>query len=254
MKTHRSALTRLGPVSLPQFSGTRILMMPFQMHNLLGSLPDGLHHWVPALRQARSLIRRQHGTFYLTIDESVVQPGTPQRRPGLHVDGWHVDGTTAGGSWGGGGGGSWGGGGGGGGGGGWGGGSQPIDTEPEPATDSGMVVFTSHLGSRAWNKEFTGDPAEFGDCEHLRDQFPDHEAIPISPGFVYHMTGMTVHEAVPTPVRYPVSRQFVRISFPNKSVWPSSCTPNPRGTMPDGPIGAPRPEQFTQYGSQHQMA
>lgn len=225
-------------------------MMPFHLHDPVGTLPDLLGGWRSTLNAVlKSCLPTAKGTGYLTIDEAWTVPGVTHRRPGLHVDGWADDGqdVTAGGSWGGGGGGGGGWGGGGGGGGGWGGGPNGEDVEVEPASDKlyGMLMMASHTGCRAWHKDFVGNPVEFGDCEHLRDQFPISEAIELLPCQLYHMNGMTVHESI--PIRESVPRQFMRISMPSKSAWHSSCTPNPLGILPDGPIVKPRPVEFTNY-------
>lgn len=217
----RSQVTDVGAVALPAPSGVRVLMMPFWLHDIRCSLPDFLAEWRAALTDLVEVAPCREGTGYLTIDERWTPAGTTQRRPGLHVDGWSVDGVDSG---------SWGGGGGGGG---WGKG------------ENGMLTIASHVGCAAWNQEFDGTPLPYGDCEHLRGQCHDEAREVLRAGTVYHLTGLTVHESI--PLGAPAFRQFVRVSMPSDAGWPVSCTPNPLGILPIGPLMEKRPQAFTAY-------
>lgn len=102
-------------------------------------------------------------------------------------------------------------------------------------------MAASVLGSVAYRQDFTGQPKEFGDCEHLRRQCL--EPVPLSPGRIWACTAMTVHESVPSVG----PRQFVRVSMPSEAAWPVGCSVNPL-VRPSGPICGPRPREFTEYG------
>src|SRR5579864_3670693 len=98
----KSDLKNLGTVQLPVFTGTRTMMLPFLLEDVM-SIPGGIAQWrsfVASITQKAGAPRV--GTAYLTIDEALVQPGETQRRPGLHVDGIGPEGKEGG--WGGGGG------------------------------------------------------------------------------------------------------------------------------------------------------
>ncbi len=213
----------LGEIEFPMAQGVRILMMPFKAEDVAGTLP--YNQWKLAVQKLVSVSGQITGTCYLTIEETLVDPRRSQRRPGLHVDGWHDDGAADG-IWGGGGsGGIWGG----------------RDCEGP----YGMLMASSMYGCNVYSQEFDGEPAEYGDCEHLRSQLISGRQVECQPGQIYACGPMTVHESV-KPREYG-PRQFVRLSMPSDGMWPESCTPNPLGVFPDGPIAPARPEEFTRY-------
>jgi len=206
-------ISELSRLEFPQFTGLRILLMPIVLHDLPASLPS-------FARQYEHLLTgfpRPRGIGYLTIDERFVPRGKHHRRPGLHVDGWADDEQDSG-TWGGGGsGGSWG--------------------------NGGWITASTSVGCAAYPQEFTDKPKKWGDCEHLRPQVK--AAIILKPLVAYAMPALLVHETVPaTQEGY---RQFIRLSMPSRGGWPSSCTANPLGVKPSGPVIAPRPAQFSLY-------
>ena len=205
----KSEFLAIGKMNLPQFSGTRIQMMPVEMGNLK-SLPPSLSHWAGAVKFMFALAIKHPGIGYLTIDEREVPAGQCHRRPGLHVDGM----------------GAWGKGGGG-----WG--------------VNGMLTVSNVAACAAWNQKFEGEPltGEFndedeGNCEHLRSQCREDCRFVLKPNWLYWCSGMCVHESL--PLEWNARRTFVRLSMPSDAEWPSNCTPNPLGIKPGGPIGNPR--------------
>ena len=116
-----SAITKIGMLTLPKFTGTRIMMMPVRLEDP-NTLP--IPTWIGAFKQLIGMSKIKSGTAYITIDEAHIRAGETHRRPGLHVDGVGPDGKAGG--WGGGGG-SWG--------------------------AQGMLVAASVMGCRGWNKE-----------------------------------------------------------------------------------------------------
>jgi hypothetical protein len=201
----KSTVTLLSPVVFPEFSGIRVMMMPFLLSDVKGSLPDTLAGYLPLLTAFEHRSYEIDPVAYLTIDEALVPAGETHRRPGLHVDGVGPDGFAGG----------WGGGGGG-----WG--------------KQGMVVAASHTGSHAWEQEFHGDPGFNGDCAHLRNECREDSVRPLLGGFAYFCGPLTVHEATRMPA--PTKRSFLRISMPNSCPWYDGYTENPRGVKPTGPI------------------
>lgn len=122
---------KLSHFAFPEFTGTRIMMMPFHIHDPVGSLP----HWLqPYAEEIKRLGLLEWGVGYLTIDEANLRLGEHHRRPGLHVDGL----------------------------GGWGGGG--------PWAKKGMVCAASAPGCRMWNTNFEVEVGEDGDCEQVRPQ------------------------------------------------------------------------------------
>ena len=68
-KMFKSDLKNLGVVQLPIFSGTRVMMMPFLLEDVM-SIPGDLERWrgfVASITQRAGAPRV--GTAYLTIDE-----------------------------------------------------------------------------------------------------------------------------------------------------------------------------------------
>jgi len=208
-----------GSLELPKATGIRILMMPFWMADITSVPFPAWHKLIETMVEFSEIYQ---GTGYLTIDEGMVQKNKIHRRPGLHVDGWSKDGTGElypGGMWGGGG--VWGG------------------------KDNGMLMISNMYGCNIYPGLFQGEPKEFGDCEHLRDQIQQTHLCGLNT--IYRCGSMTVHESMPSMADG--IRQFVRLSTPSEAAWPSSCTPNPLGVLPAGPIVGPRPQGFTNYAA-----
>lgn len=199
-----SEIVPKGHVNFPAYTGTRVMMMPFHIHNPFGSLPDTLEHYKGVVTAMCAMSRVVYGTGYLTVDEAFVRAGETHRRPGLHIDGA--------GSWGGGG--SWG--------------------------SGGMLVAASVAGSRAWHRQLMGEPGPEGDCSHLWAQLKDDESIILGPGEVFWCSPTCVHEAIPMVVD--VERQFIRLSMPNDAPWYEGYTENPLGIKPTGPVLPARAE------------
>lgn len=213
--TFQSELKGLGTIELPVFSGTRVMMMPFKLEDVM-SIPGSIAQWrsfVASITEKAGGPRI--GTAYLTIDEALVGVGDTQRRPGLHVDG--IDERGSSGGWGGGGGG-------------WG--------------TNGMIVAASVAGCTVYTGEFDGWPAPNGDCTHLANQCEDKPAVTLEANQAYCLGAMTVHEVF--PMKEAVKRQFVRISMPSDAAWYEGYTENPLGVKPTGPIHAAR-TQFMQF-------
>jgi hypothetical protein len=192
----------------PDFTGTRVMMMPFYPADPVKSLP-------PRLRAYGELIeyvvdRPPPGVGYLTIDEAELRRGETHRRPGLHVDGVGEDGQDAG---------AYGGGGG--------------------YAAHGMVLMANVLGCVGWAQEFHGAPGLDGDCAHLAEQCRMEDAIFFEPLRAYWCGPLAVHQAV--PVQQDCRRQFMRVSMPSKAPWHEGYTPNPLGVKPAGPTLPARP-------------
>lgn len=205
------------PLAFPNFTGTRVMMMPVKLGSVLG---------VP--RQYIDLLKKLYGLVesrfigevgYLTIDEKEFTEDSTHRR-----EGWHVDGFYHGkcGAWGGGG--SWG------------------------STGNGMIVLSNVVGCEA----VVGDyPLAIGDegevvyrCkEEMRDYEVHHSGVPthlFEAGIPYWVDGACVHRS--TTQKAGTKRQFLRLSMPNNGPWFEGYTENPLGIMPTGEILPERTE------------
>jgi len=200
--TFASNFNHLGQIELPNFSGTRIMMMPLVLGDM-SSIPAFLNDWRKTIENLFGMANCKEGVGYLTIDEKTVEPSLTHRRAGKHVDGVYK-GTF----------GPWGGGGG------WG------------SVGNGMLTVASHAGCRAWKGDFIGRPGYEGECDHLADQCD--EGTLFEANQVYWVDGLCVHESVPQIAR--VDRQFVRLSMPSTAPWFEGYTVNPLGVMPTGEI------------------
>lgn len=201
----------------PKFSGVRVMMMPFYIDDIDGSIPDNLSQYKTILKEmvksAPKHVQYWEGnTAYLTIDEKVLEAGQCQRKEGLHVDGMY-NGTLSG---------AWGGSGGG-----WG------------SCGNGMLLVsnTDDL-CKMWTGEFSGVPVDDGDCSHLADQLDSKEETSFKAGEVIWADGLCVHQSFAPKVK--TNRQFIRISMPNNSPWFEGYTENPLGIKPSGKINNER--------------
>jgi hypothetical protein len=210
----KGAFCESNKVALPAFSGVRVLMMPIVLEDIRHSLPEAIRQWADVIEAMKESGKQSSGVAYLTIDERIVPEGYCHRRPGLHVDGWTDDG---GGAWGGGG--MWG--------------------------KRGFAVVASREGCAAYDQDFYGQPKQYGDCDHLRHECKDNCREVLAANRIYCLSQLAVHESIPQ--RNPGPRQFARLSFPSGAGWFQSCTPNPLGVLPTGPILPARPQSFTNY-------
>lgn len=218
----KSPIRHVGSITFPPFRNIRVLMMPFYLHDGENSLPSCLNHWKQTINDLVDFQSIKFGIGYLTIDELKLKRGDTHRRPGLHVDGWISEDGFDSGGWGGGGG------------------------YASPNQEFGMILAASHFGSQGWNQEFHGQPKEYGDCQHLKDQCKPNCKVDFQANQAYLLGPHTVHKCIPVQQDY--HRQFIRISMPSKSNWNNSNTPNPLGILPEGKIVGRRPEHFTNYG------
>jgi hypothetical protein len=158
----RSRVEKLGIWhDIPQYSGTRVMMMPVLLEDA-DSLPNRFWRSTFAMLANHAPVRR--GVAYITIDEAIVKAGECHRRPGLHVDGL----------------------------GGWGG--------PSPWASSGMLLWASVRGAHAWRGELDVEFDDDGGCEGARASLNGLTEVPLQGGCVYQCGPFTIHESVPMRV------------------------------------------------------
>lgn len=192
----KSEVKHVGAISFPDFSGIRVMMMPFRMEDV-ATLPDSLAGYRETVGRMVGMARVHEGVGYLTADEAMVRAGEAHRRPGLHVDGLGV--------WGGGGG-SW--------------------------AAKGMLLTSSVVGCRGYAQDFSGDLDSAQDnCEHLRPECLPSAEIVMQPSQVYWCGALTVHESM--VMSADCRRQLVRLSMPSDAPWFEGYTVNPNGILPN---------------------
>jgi len=200
-----SKFNELNKVTLPEFSGTRVMMMPLILGDL-SSIPESLNHYKETFKELFSIMDKKHNgkVGYVTIDEKEVLEGKTHRREGLHVDGVFNDSC-----------GSWGGGG-------WG------------SVGNGMITVSSVEGCRAYNQKFNGEIGKDGECDKLASQCKEENYTVFKSNTAYWVDGLCVHESI--PVLENTKRIFLRLSMPSNAPWFEGYTKNPLGIEPTGKI------------------
>eukprot|EP00112_Aurelia_sp_Birch-Aquarium-sp1_P025572 Seg857.2 transcript_id=Seg857.2/GoldUCD/mRNA.D3Y31 product="hypothetical protein" protein_id=Seg857.2/GoldUCD/D3Y31 len=231
----------------PKPTGININMMPFIMdteHFENCQLPEYLNEYWKCFIQKCPLGRDELGKVgYLTIQESHVNKGETQRRPGVHTDRPGIvkfqqtqeihnaeqsgsteasakapevsengKSTLSFGTYG------------------WGFGERII----EEAKLKGGIYMASNTSDSCWlyNCEITNDKliGELGDIEHLREFLPQGEVM--EKDNLYWFTDRTPHEALPLKER--THRQFFRLVTSQVSLWYiDHSTKNPLGVVPN---------------------
>lgn len=197
-----SEFRKVGDLTLPPFTGTRVMMLPIIIGER-SSLPEFMSHYSWTAWHLAHMAEPEHlgKVGYLTVDEKLVPAGRTHRRAGMHVDGGSGRGWGGGGGWG--------------------------------SRATGMLTVASHVGCRAFAQDFQGEVGDEGDCEHLFDELKS-SGTPFQPREVYWLSGLCVHESLAQPSD--VKRQFVRLSLPSTAPWYEGYTENPLGIKPTGPI------------------
>lgn len=229
---YKSQFKKLKSITLPEFTGIRVLMLPILLEDI-DTLPDDLVNYKETVQELIDLSPERIGVGYLTIDEKLVKQNTSHRLKGLHVDGVGTDGRTDIGPW----------------------ARVGLKYACETHWDKtnlhwydnaagigGMLTVSNPSGCRAWNKEFDGSIKTDGDCEHLRNQFLLEESVVFEPNMVYWCNATCVHESL--PMLEDTQRTFVRLSMPSNAPWHKGYTRNPKGIQPSGHITNMR--EFTQ--------
>ena len=201
-------LYEVGPVMFPPVTGLNINMMPFVFGNA-ASLPRACRHYWPLIL-ACGIGQAEDGQIgYLSIMETVVAAGTPQRRPGIHTDGHPQAG--------------------------WGRGAWGRGALAQGQRIGGLyMASTVEASCRAWDYGVE-EPGEGGDCERWREMLEQMPAIYLKANMVYWMTDRCPHESLACAV--PVTRQWFRVVTHAVDVWYAEhSTPNPQGIFPTGTI------------------
>lgn len=159
----------------------KVEMPDFKLaHNYMTPLNEYAGSYKPLVDQMRAMIPNPGG--WVTVHAEPVMKGHRHRRRGAHVDRNYIVGR-------------------------WGGWCNTA------GAGGGCLLVADQVGCVGWRGEVDGEYGEGGDCEHLRDQFPDLEEIVMQPGVVYWANSTGIHESIPMPER--VNRALVRITLPH---------------------------------------
>lgn len=179
----------IGKISFPEFTGTRCLMMPY-IQGDASSVPEQYRAYNDILN---NVYVKKYDIGYLTIDESFVEKGVPQRATrakherALHTEaGRHPSNLFSWGS------GTWGG-------------------SPKVILDRDVKVLLANNideSCAVWETDHT-DTTTDGDIGHLAELYPYHSATILKAGEVHEIGIFTPHESL--PVKQSCNRQFLRI-------------------------------------------
>lgn len=207
--TMQSILQRRGAVAFPGFTGERVYMRPFTKRK---GLPFDLRRWQPTVDAMLDGVDVA-GPIYIMVDQGIVQPGTTQRRPGLHIDGYWIPAIRAH-------------------------GAEPRDdwgqelpkgehsSEPRLASPGGhnwshsnfnvpeaLILASDVTASRALVGQFDSPPGQGGDYTHL--DTTGLTSVLLEAGAAYAGNVTMLHESLPLAVATP--RTLVRLNVPGWS-------------------------------------
>lgn len=222
------SVMQVGHVEFPAPTGININMLPFIMGDET-SIPVHYRHYCPLINACPVPLEEFGRVCYLTIQESEVDGGTSQRRPGIHTESpgvlmrpssrgaWRVVATEkmhvpSAFRW----------------------GRGFYSTSGENGHLQGGLYLASNVdqSTRVWDVKVS-NPAEVvgdhGDLEHLRPVLgPGHT---LAAGQLVWLTDMTPHESI--PLAPGTQRSFFRLVTSRITAWLADhSTPNERGVRP----------------------
>lgn len=207
-----SCCKKVGHIEFPKYTGLRCLMMPY-IQGVPESVPDEYDAYRPIIKK---LVIEPGKVGFLTIDESLVVPGQPQRgqrakfgRP-IHTEaGYHRSalcwGTTT-----------------------WGG-------NVNVRLDQNVRVLIANdvdASCAVWDAEHPNTSID-GDIGYAANDYPYETAYFLRPGEVFNIGILTPHESLPC---FAGQRQFLRIVSSGVHGREAYFTENPRC--------APIPQKF----------
>ena len=198
-------------------SPASVNMLPLSRYDVANTLPKDLHRFLPLVDMCLAMVDEAAEVVYLTVQESYVEEGETQRRPGLHIESPGTVlvselGTRRSSGWGGG--------------------------QLTTVLKGGIFVASSVADTCAIfaNTEVVGAGegsvvGEGGSCEHLRAYFKE-QPVALRANEVVWMTDRTPHEAMPQKSKG--WRTFFRLVVGEVGVWYAQHnTANPLCPLPD---------------------
>lgn len=188
----QSIIQQRSAVSFPAFTGERVYMREFTKAD---GLPEDLRRWQPTVDAMLDGIDVA-GPVYIMIDQKLVRAGQPQRRPGVHIDGYWNPAIQAH------------------------GGPEPGHSH-FPRNDGwpveAILLASNVQASRAFEGEYDCRIAAGGDCSHL--DVSALRAVPLTANVCHAGNVTMLHESL--PVEQDALRTLVRLNVPG---WePRSC-------------------------------
>lgn len=166
-----------GRMTFPTNKGERIYMLPFFQRT---GLPPHLSRWQRTVDQMLAGVSTDD-PIYLMIDQGIVEAGSTQRRPGLHIEG-NWDGIL-----------------------------RHHPAHRHGRYDVEMVILASDVGGcRAVLGCFDGHAGPQGQCEHI--DIDGGDSVVFEPSRAYRGTATTIHESL--PMRAQTQRTIVRLNLP----------------------------------------
>lgn len=138
-----SSITQLNKITFPEFRHERVYMTRFTKQS---GLPSHLSRWQTTVDQMLINVENDNKPIFIMIDQSFVESGTPQRRPGIHIDGVWIESTQSHGT------GT--------------GRHKIIDVPPEESTQS-LILAADIEGCAVYEGDYDWRPGEGGDFSHI---------------------------------------------------------------------------------------
>lgn len=187
----KSDYRELVPVPLP-YLGRQKYMHSFNLER--PEMAPGYEDYLPTVLMLCRAAGAREGVAHMTVDEKVVQPGMPQRRPKPHVDGCFMPEQQ------------W-----------WGhpGPAWAHYCNNVPVSRMPIIVAANVAGCRAWRGEFDATPKSDGDLSHIADKLGEGEVLPANVGYL--LSPDCIHESM--VFGRVTTRTFLRIALPVEFGW-----------------------------------
>lgn len=207
-----TSLLKLGKVNFPKPADININMMPFIIGDK-NSIPQKYQQYYTLIEQCQVDPSEYGKVGYLSISESIVAPGTSQRRPGIHTE---KPGRL-----------------------------KNIECHlgrKQPDWGRGRIVEDKIIGGifmasnvtdscRAWNTH-VDETGHQGSCEHLKDVLKNEHEVRFKENELFWLTDSCPHESL--PLNNETYRQWFRFVTSEVSLWYSKhSTPNELGISPN---------------------
>ena len=171
----------LGQVTLPPFGGRQLHM--HQVDPQAPAMPDGYRDYDEIIRDICQRAGARSREAFVTLDESTVRAGNPQRRPGVHVEGCWLPELQKWGQW------------------------RQRDETGLAGRRMSVITAASAAGCVAYEGDFSGTPQDDGDLEEIRAELGDGTLL--RPNRAYLLSPDCIHESV--TVNQDVERTFLRV-------------------------------------------
>lgn len=189
-----SRTLHVGPAILPPYMGRRLKYHTAPADTFV--MPVGYEDYTTLIQRILAQAGNVKGMVTATVDESYVEAGMSQRRPGPHVDGcfipekqkWGND--SPGGGW----------------------NHFCNHLRAEKVQRMPVIVVSSVPGCMVWEGKFNGEPKNDGDLSHIQEQLNKAPNQVLGPNWAYLLSPDCIHESMRFKVG--VQRTFLRLALP----------------------------------------